>query len=470
MSSLSRSFHCLLLFITSVVIAGASTVVNIGEIREFNGPDDLELDPAHLVVAIDVFGDSDRTVNGVLFQTDKTPPANVTVTASNSIDGWASLPDYSGADPTSVNNLELIMQDIRWTAAPAAVSFDVSGLTSGIEYEVQMLFNEGRANDRRWDIGIEGALAVDDFASQGEGSWNSSNGFAYIAPFTLAPGDTTLNVVMQAHIGGQPAMGADNNPILQAFTVTTITVPPTPESLVLEPLEFFAAQTEPVGTFTTTDLKRSATHLYSLAAGGADNDKFVISDDQLAPDELYDFSVHPSGTTFAVKIRTTDADDPARFLEEDFTLTLAQPIAPDDLFLSATSISSGTIIGTPVGTLTSNEANTIDAHTYQLVSGAGDTDNALFTIDGDTLEVAALIPGAQAEINVRIRTTDLAGLSFEKAFTLTVTDPSLRLNELVAINGGALLDEDNDASDWIEIFNEQAGAANLNGWYLSDDH
>jgi len=30
-------------------------------------------------------------------------------------------------------------------------------------------------------------------------------------------------------------------------------------------------------------------------------------------------------------------------------------------------------------------------------------------------------------------------------------------------------DEDNDTSDWIEIFNEQAGATNLNGWYLTDD-
>jgi len=435
---MSRLFHSFFLFFISVIIAGAETVVNIGEIREFNGPDDLELDPAQLVVAIDVFGDSDRTVNGVLFQTDKSPPANVTVTATNSINGWTTLPDYSGADPTSVSNLELIMQDIRWTAAPAAVSFDVSGLTPGIEYEVQMLFNEGRSGDRRWDIGIEGVLAVDDFSSQGEGSWNNSNGFAYIAPFTLAPGDTTLNVVMQAHLGGQPAMGSDNNPILQAFTVTTITIPPTPESLTLTPLEFFEAQTSPVGTFTTADLKRNATHLYSLAAGGADNDKFVISDEQLALDELYDFSVHAPGTTFDIKIRTTDSDDPARFLEEDFTLTLAQPIAPDDLLINATTLSSGAIIGTPIGKLTTSDASPVDSHSYELVAGAGDTNNNLFSINSDTVEVASAISAALSEVSFRVRTTDQSGLSFEKSFTLTVTDPSLRINELVASNGGSL--------------------------------
>ena len=68
-----------------------------------------------------------------------------------------------------------------------------------------------------------------------------------------------------------------------------------------------------------------------------------------------------------------------------------------------------------------------------------------------------------------MRTTDLSGLSFEQSFTLAVTDPSLRINEVMASNGTTLNDEDGEASDWIELFNEQAGAANLNGWYLTDD-
>jgi len=458
-----------LLFMLAALSAGADTIVKIGEIREFNGPDDLELDPSRVVVAIDVFGDRDRMVNGVLFESDKAPPGNVTVTATHSIDGWASLPTYAGADPTSTNNLELIMQDIRWSLAPAGISLEVRELNPGVAYELQMLFNEGRSNDRRWDIGIEGELAVDDFSSQGEGAWNSNNGIAYIAPFSLAAGDTTLNVELKQHIGGQAPMGTDNNPILQAFSITQITVPLTPESLALSPLEFFAAQSTPIGTFITVDLKRRANHLYSLADGGVDNGKFTINDNQLTPDELYDFSGHAPGTTFAVKIRTTDADDPTRFLEEDFTLTLAQPIAPDDLFLSATSISSGAIVGTPVGTLTSSDTNPTDGHTYELVAGAGDADNPLFSINGAILQVASSIPGAQTEISIRIRSTDRSNLSIEKSFTLAVTEPSLRINEVVASNGSSLLDEDGAASDWLEIFNEQAGSASLNGWHLSDD-
>ena len=65
---------CFLLHFT-LALASAGTVVHIGEIREFNGPDDLELDPNRVVVAIDVFGDSDRMVNGVLFETDQQPAA-----------------------------------------------------------------------------------------------------------------------------------------------------------------------------------------------------------------------------------------------------------------------------------------------------------------------------------------------------------------------------------------------------------
>lgn len=449
--------------------ARAETVVHVGEVREFNGPDDLELDPTRVVVAIDCFGDSDRLVNGVLFESDQNPPDNVSVSATHTINNWATRPSYSGADAASADNLEEIMRDIRWTAAPAPVSVAVSGLTPGVEYELQMLFNEGADRNRRWDIAIEGELAVDDFSSEGEGVWSPNNGFAYIAPFTLSPGDTTLNVEMRQHIGGQAAMGSDNNPILQAFTITEVTIPPTPESLALAPTEFFSSQRTAIGTLATVDLKRNSTHLYSLApVGGADNDKFQISDDQLRPGP-YDFTQHGPGTTFQVRLRTTDAEDPARFLEKDFIVTLAQARAPTAVSFSASSLSSGAIVNTPVGQFSTADPNTVDAHTYALVAGAGDNDNDLFRIEGGWLRVDEAIPPAATELRFRLRSTDLSGLRMERSFTLAVTEPSLRINELMASNGSSHPDEDGEFSDWIEIFNEQAGVAGLNGWYLTDD-
>ena len=273
------------LFISLLLVIGAhsETVVEFGEIRPFYGPDDLNLDPEKIVVAIDVYGDEDRAVNGVLFETDKQGLSNVNVIASHSIDGWTSRPDYSGINQESVDNLEEIMRDIRWEGAPTALQIEVSELQPGIEYELQMLFNEGADRDRRWDIAIEGELAVDDFSSEGEGTWSASNGFAYIAPFTLEDGDSTLNVTMAKHLGGQNSRGSDNNPILQAFTITELTVPPSPESISINGSKFFSEQIQSLGKFVSEDFKRNANHLYSFVSGEGDEDnqKFDIQDGEL---------------------------------------------------------------------------------------------------------------------------------------------------------------------------------------------
>ena len=46
------------LFISLLLVTGAhsETIVEFGEIRTFYGPDDLNLDPEKIVVAIDVYG------------------------------------------------------------------------------------------------------------------------------------------------------------------------------------------------------------------------------------------------------------------------------------------------------------------------------------------------------------------------------------------------------------------------------
>src|SRR6185503_2452899 len=52
-------------------------------------------------------------------------------------------------------------------------------------------------------------------------------------------------------------------------------------------------------------------------------------------------------------------------------------------------------------------------------------------------------------------------------------DPALSaevvLNEIMADNLNGLLDENGDASDWIELYNRGTTSVNLLGWSLSDD-
>ena len=449
----------------------ADTIVNVGEIRPFFGPDDLNLDPDRVIVAIDAYGDGDREVNGVTFLTDKSAPPNVTVTATHSINDWAVRPEYTGADRESVDNLQEIMRDIRWSAAPSAVAISVSELNPGIEYELQMLFNEGADRDRRWDIAIEGELVVDDFSSEGEGTWTPRNGFAYIAPFVLEEGDDVLNVEMVKNFGGQASKGSDNNPILQAFTITEITVPETPESVGISSSEFFAEQSVPIGTLSTVDLKRNSNHLYSLVPGQGDkdNEKFEVDDISIVRSSTYDFSTHEHSSEFSVRVRSTDADEPSRFIDQIITFTLAEPLAPTVMGLTADSVSSGIVIQGLVGKMSVNDPNAFDLHFYSFAEGLGDDDNKIFSIEGDSLRLARSMPAGKTDLSIRVRVTDSTGLYLEKNFSLKVTDPSIRINELMASNGTSLDDDDGDASDWIEMYNEQSGTVNLEGWHLTDD-
>lgn len=221
------------LFWGNASIALADTVVITGEVRTFTNIDTLNLDPASAIIAVDVFGDEDREVNGVLFRTDKDAPAETPdgvtaeITATNSIDDWSNAPDFEGSDPDSVENLSLIMQDIRWEGAPNSVLIDVTGLNSGQNYEIQLLFNEGADRNRVWDIAVNEELAVDNISSEGiyggddEGVWDTNNSAVYKGTFA-ASGDGELNIDMAMDLGGEPQEGADNNPIIQAVIISTV--------------------------------------------------------------------------------------------------------------------------------------------------------------------------------------------------------------------------------------------------------
>ena len=468
MKSLGHYLFISFLLITS---AQSETVIRHGEIRPFYGPDDLNLDPEKVVVAIDVYGDENRVVNGVLFETDKQSHSNVKVVASNAIDGWASKPNYTGIDQKSVDNLEEIMRDIRWEAAPKALEIEVSKLQPGIEYELQMLFNEGADRDRRWDIALEGELMVDDFSSEGEGTWSSSNGFAYIVPFTLENGDGTLNVTMAKHLGGQSSNGSDNNPIIQAFTVTELTVPPSPESISITGYQFFSGQVQSIGKLVSEDFKRNANHLYSLVPGEGDSDnlKFDIQDGEIFLSKDHDFKRHQFLTKFSIRVRSTDSEEPGRFLEEVFILQLDEPKQPDNLIFSSSSVSSGIIVDGLVGKIEVSDSNSFDQHIISLVAGEGDDNNDLLYVDSSNIRLKSPIRSDESELIFRIQAMDITGLIFEKSFTLKVTEPSIRINEFMASNGNTLKDDDGESSDWIELYNEQTGTLNLDGWFLSDD-
>ena len=97
--------------------------------------------------------------------------------------------------------------------------------------------------------------------------------------------------------------------------------------------------------------------------------------------------------------------------------------APTDIALSNSSADENESSGTTVGTLSATDSDSGDSHVYTLVTGTGSADNASFSISGTSLNTAAVFNyETKSSYSIRIRATDSGSLSYEKQFTVTVTD------------------------------------------------
>ncbi|HAL04038.1 MAG TPA: hypothetical protein DCP58_02915, partial [Verrucomicrobiales bacterium] len=47
--------------------------------------------------------------------------------------------------------------------------------------------------------------------------------------------------------------------------------------------------------------------------------------------------------------------------------------------------------------------------------------------------------------------------------------PAPIISEFMAVNRSTVVDDDDDRSDWIELFNPSGTSVNLKGWALTDD-
>ena len=170
-----------------------------------------------------------------------------------------------------------------------------------------------------------------------------------------------------------------------------------------------------------TDVNIGEVFTYTLVSGtgDADNASFTINGSSLRAVNAFDFE---NRTTYSLRLKVTDKGGLS--YEKEFVITVADVNeAPTSLALSNASVLENAASGTTVGTLAGTDADAGDSHTYSLVTGTGSTDNASFTITGTTLSTAAVFNfEAKNSYAVRVRVTDAGGLSFERAFTISVTD------------------------------------------------
>ena len=118
----------------------------------------------------------------------------------------------------------------------------------------------------------------------------------------------------------------------------------------------------------------------------------------------------------------TAVDLAGNTVTQTFNVTIANQ-APTDLSLTPSTLDENVLEGSSVGQLSTTDPDPGDSHTYTLVAGAGDQDNAAFTITGDQLSINTSPDfETQGSYTIRVRSQDPDGGSLEKVLTISIND------------------------------------------------
>ncbi|MEG5041164.1 MULTISPECIES: DUF4347 domain-containing protein [unclassified Microcoleus] len=109
--------------------------------------------------------------------------------------------------------------------------------------------------------------------------------------------------------------------------------------------------------------------------------------------------------------------------------------APTDLNLSPSSINENVAANSSVGTFNSTDPDTGNTFTYSLVAGTGDTNNSAFSIVSNQLQINASPDfEAQSTYNIRVRTTDQGGLTYDEPLVVNINNVNETPTDLTLSN------------------------------------
>ncbi len=173
-----------------------------------------------------------------------------------------------------------------------------------------------------------------------------------------------------------------------------------------------------VGTVAATDPDTGDKLTYAIDPSGVFTIDPSTGEITLAGGPL-DYETTPS---YTLTVTVTDSNG----LSDTATITINVTNvneAPTDITLDNSSVLEHQPVGTPVGNFSTTDPDVGDSHAYSLVSGAGSTDNALFSISGSQLQTNAVFNyEAISTYSIRVQTNDGNGGTFAKQFTITITD------------------------------------------------
>ncbi|MDP6545472.1 MAG: FG-GAP-like repeat-containing protein [Phycisphaerae bacterium] len=377
-------------------------------------------DSAGSVFAADVDGDGDTDVLSASRNDDKIAwyendgSGNFTAyTVSNAADWPTSVfaADVDGDGDLDVLSASWNDNKIAWyendgsgTFTPYTISTDADGAQSVFAADV----------DGDGDMDVLSASSFDDKIA-----WYENDGSQNFTPYTISTAAIAAESVFAADVDGDGDMD-----VLSA-------------SWWDHKIAWY--KNDGSENFTAYTISTDASLATSVFAADMDGDGDI---DVLSASEMYDkiawYENDGSGNFTTYTISTVADGARSVFAADvdgdgDLDVLSASPndakiawyeniSATTDILLSNPMVAENEPVGTPVGTF-STTPDAGDTHTYMLVTGKGDDDNASFSIDVDTLKTGESFNfEAESNYTIRIRSTDQGGLWYEEPFTINVTN------------------------------------------------
>ncbi|MDX2001867.1 MAG: cadherin domain-containing protein [Chitinophagales bacterium] len=184
-----------------------------------------------------------------------------------------------------------------------------------------------------------------------------------------------------------------------------------------------------IGLFSTIDEDAVDSHTYTLVqgTGDADNSLFSIVNNKLQSNISFNYE---DRNLFSVRVATSDAAGAS--FEKAITIQVTNVNeSPDQIFHLGETIAENQTVGTAITMFNTQDEDFGDSHTYSLVSGTGDADNASFSVVNNELVSNEVFNfEVKNQYTVRLRSTDAGGEYTEKVINISV----LNANDLPTVN------------------------------------
>lgn len=171
-----------------------------------------------------------------------------------------------------------------------------------------------------------------------------------------------------------------------------------------------------IGKLSTTDQDAKDTHTYSLEDSA--NRKVKISGSNVVVDVASGIN-YETVQSFKITVKTTDKAG-ATFTK-DFLITVTNVNeSPTAVLISNNDVLEHSPVGTVVGTITAQDQDYGDTHSFSLVSNPG----RYFRVAGSTLKVDSsnLDHEIASSVNILVKATDKGGLSVTSTISIKVND------------------------------------------------